>query len=310
MENFGELHQICLKVFSAVSKTTSVFILPLFVGRIVFANVLGEGSKAFATVKGVVIYFCLVTGFPMIMDILFSIPEAYLPKVQSMNDFWGASPDGFELGVIPFALDRILEVVLAGLYWIVYYLHVFFMLVMCSMAPIVFLASTLLGVGLGLEIFMGLLIAGSSWPIIWYGFDQVHSSLASAQTDAFGAKCLELLLTLFKGLSPVAFAAVAIKSPAGKVVTGVAQAGISGGKWAFGRVAPSPKFSGNSSKSLESRFQKQTNDQGHRRGFGTNGGGPVFDKDFSPDRLKQAKKQNPKVKKERESNEDSRARDI
>src|SRR5690606_25339834 len=98
-----------------------------------------------------------------------------------------------------------------GLYWVVYYLHVFFMLLMCSMAPIVFLLSALLGIGLGLEIFMGLLIVGSSWPIIWYGFDQVHASLVNAQTDAFGAKCLELLITLFKGLAPVSFASLAVK---------------------------------------------------------------------------------------------------
>lgn len=230
MENFNSLHDICLKVFESISKTTTIFVLPLFLCRIVFSNVMGDGSKSFATLKGAVLYFCLIAGFPYIVEILFSIPDAYLPKYQSLASLTADSP-GWQMSVIPFSVDRVLEVLLAGLYWVVYYLHVFFMLVMCSMAPIVFLISTLLGVGMGIEIFMGLMIVGSSWPIIWYGFDQVHANLVSAQADGFGAKCLEVLVTLFKGLSPMAFATLAVKSPAGRAVSQMAQASISGGKW-------------------------------------------------------------------------------
>lgn len=230
MGNFSELHNTCLKVFESVAGTTTIFILPLFLGRVVFSNIMGDGSKAFTALKGALMYFVLIAAFPLIVEILFSIPEAYLPKFDSMSIFANGT-QGWELSSIPFSLDRIIEVILAGLYWVVYYLHVFFMLLMCSMAPIVFLLSALLGVGLGLEIFMGLLIVGSSWPIIWYGFDQVHSSLVTAQTDAFGAKCLELLVTLFKGLAPVSFASLAVKSPAGRAITQAASGAVAVAKW-------------------------------------------------------------------------------
>lgn len=233
MESFSELHNICVRVFEAVAGTTTVFILPLFLGRVVFSNIMGDGSKAFTALKGALIYFVLIAAFPLIVEVLFSIPEAYLPKFDSMAALTDGAP-GWELSSIPFSLDRIIEVILAGLYWVVYYLHVFFMLLMCSMAPIVFLLSALLGVGLGLEIFMGLLIVGSSWPIIWYGFDQVHASLVSAQTDAFGAKCLELLVTLFKGLAPVSFASLAVKSPAGRAISQAASGAITVAKWTGG----------------------------------------------------------------------------
>lgn len=218
MENFSELQSTCIKVFEEVAKGTSIFVLPLFLGKIAFSNLSGDGDKALQAFKGVLIYFCLLAGFPLILEILFSIPETYLPKMSSLTNFEN-SPELTDSSIIPFALDRIMEVILAGLYWIAYYLHIFFMLIMCSMAPVVFLSSTLLGMGLGIEIFMGLLIIGSSWPIIWFGFDQVHIMLAAQQIDSFSLKCLELLLTLFKGLAPVAFAAVAVKSPAGQAVS-------------------------------------------------------------------------------------------
>jgi len=286
MENFSELHNICLKVFESVATATGVFLLPLFLGKIVFSNIAGEGSKVFETLRGAVLYFALIAGFPLILDVLFSIPEAYLPKFDSMSALTTQAP-GWEFSAIPFSLDRIIEVILSGLYWVVYYLHVFFMILMCSMAPVVFLLSTLLGVGLGLEIFMGLLVVGSSWPIIWYGFDQVHANLVNAQSDAFGAKCLELLITVFKGLAPVSFASIAVKSPAGKAITQAAQGAVSVAKWTIGKTVAAPvsaiakKHSG---KSGFSAFQKRNNKPMNAR---RNSSNPVN----SVDRLSKARVQ-------------------
>lgn len=226
MENLNEVQKICIDVFDVVSKTTSLFVLPLFMGQIAFANISGEGGRAFTALKGVLIYFCLIAGFPMIFEVLFSIPETFLPRFQGIDDMQSQFANTDALSILPSILDRMIEVILSLLYWVVYYLHIFFMLLMSSMAPIVFLGGSVLGVGLGLELFLGLLIVGSSWPIIWYGFDQVHIKLMSAQSDQFGIKCLELLITILKGLAPVTFASAAIKSPAGKMATGAAKLGI------------------------------------------------------------------------------------
>ncbi len=283
MESFSELHNICIKVFESVAGTTTVFILPLFLGKVVFSNVMGDGSKAFAALKGALIYFVLVAAFPLIVEVLFSIPESYLPKFDSMASFTAGTP-GWELSSIPFSLDRIIEVILAGLYWVVYYLHVFFMLLMCSMAPIVFLLSALLGVGLGFEIFMGLLIVGSSWPIIWYGFDQVHASLVSAQSDAFGAKCLELLITLFKGLAPVSFASLAVKSPAGRAISQAASGAITVAKWTGGAAlgGVSSVIPMNRSSKYFERSRKHNSNRSDVRGWSGSG---------NSDRLRKARHQ-------------------
>lgn len=261
MENFSELHSICIQVFESIAGATSIFILPLFLGKVVFSNIVGEGSKVFAALKGVVIYFFSVAAFPMMLEVLFSIPEAFLPNFSSLSSFVADSP-GMSLSSIPFSLDRILEVILSGLYWVVYYLHVFFMLLMCSMAPIVFLLSAVLGVGLGLEIFMGLLVVGSSWPIIWYGFDQVHLSLVSNQSDAFGAKCLELLITGFKGLAPVSFAALAVKSPVGKAITQSASNAVAAAKFG-GFTAPmkTASVAKSTKASMNKYFEKRKSTQ-------------------------------------------------
>ncbi|MCE3009743.1 MAG: hypothetical protein LW875_03930 [Proteobacteria bacterium] len=233
MESYSSIHQLCVQVFEVVSKTTTIFVLPVFMLRIVFANLLAEGAKVFTFLKGVIIYFSLILAFPLIIEILFSIPETYLPQMNPVGVITQEAPQEMGSHLIPYSVDRVLEVILALLYWVVYYVHIFFMIMMCSMAPIVFLSSTLLGFGLGIEVFMGLLLAGSSWPLIWYGFDQVHQNLASLQIDEFGVKCLELLITVLKGLSPVAFAAVAIKSPPGRVITGLTQQGVAASRWMY-----------------------------------------------------------------------------
>lgn len=301
MENFSDLHNVCISVFESISRTTSFFVLPLFMARIVFSNVLGDGAKVFSALKGAVIYFCLIAGFPLIVEVLFSIPDAYLPKYESLSSLTTGSP-GWDSSIIPFTVDRILEVTLAGLYWVVYYLHVFFMLIMCSMAPIVFLSSSLLGIGLGLEIFMGLLIVGSSWPIIWYGFDQVHTHLVSAQTDEFGAKCLELLLTLFKGISPVAFAGLAVKSPPGKALSQATQSAVTAGKWMSGKARtasamPMQSYRNHKEAKLAAFYEKQ---RILNPGWVPPTGSPYE----SPNRLKKARQQYQKG----ESNENSRTR--
>lgn len=261
MENYSSLHQVCVQVFDAVSKMTSIFILPLFMTKIVFSSLLGEGSKSFTILKGVLIYFCLTAAFPLIIETLFSMPEAYLPKYNGTSFLSENAPDWAASSIIPFALNKILEVLLAGLYWVAYYLHIFFMIIMCSMAPVVFLCGTILGLGFGLEIFMGLLIVGSSWPIIWHGFDQVHFFLVSHQIDEFGAKCLELLITLFKGLAPITFASLAIKSPAGQAVAKSAQVAIGAGKLAAFKSTSSSRGFNQKMYSPSQQGKNQNNNQ-------------------------------------------------
>ena len=223
MENFNSLQNICVSVFQNVAGSISVFIVPLFLMKIVFHNIIGEGHKSFEILKGTIIYFCLVLAFPMILEILFSIPESFLPKLSNITSFTSTEQEWSGVNLIPFAIDRLFEALLAVLYWVSYYLHIFFMMIMCSMAPIIFLTSTLLGLGIGIEIFLGLLIISSSWPLIWYGFDQIHLELVKSQSDEFAKMCLELLITLLKGLAPVSFAALAVKSPAGRAITQTAR---------------------------------------------------------------------------------------
>lgn len=249
MTQYNDLQNICVQVFGTVSGVTSILLLPLFMTRIIFSNVLGEGGKVFQILKGAVIYFILIAGFPLILDLLFSIPESFLPIYKGPSVFKPNQPAEIGLSTIPFMLDTILEILLATLYWIVYYLHLFFMVLMCSMAPIVFLTSALLGIGMGIEVFIGLMIVGSSWPVIWYGFDQVHVSLVMKNSDGFGMKCLELLITILKGIAPASFALLAVKSPMGKAVTQMAKASVSSTRWIM--KSPKPPKSTHSKKTIQ-----------------------------------------------------------
>ena len=290
MENFSEINKACALVFESVASATSWFVLPLFMLKVVGSSLLGEGIKAFQFLKGTLTYFLLVAAFPFILEVLFLIPESLLPNAQSLFVARDSSPSWDSVSIIPYVVDRTLDVVLALLYWIAYYLHIFFMLIMCSMAPVVFLTSTILGIGLGMEVFLGLLIVGSSWPFLWFGFDQVNLIMSSGNQDSFGLRCLELLLTLFKAVSPILFAGLVVKSPAGQAVTSAVSA-AKGGMWSYRHVASGSKF-------LDQKFR--STEVAKRMGFKPREVEPAFNSGnkqfYKKDRLKKAATQKEKQK--------------
>lgn len=82
MENLSGLQTLCIEVFKSVSDATTVFILPLTMGRIVYTNSLGNGYKAMETLKGLIVYFIAIQTFPYVLDILFPFLKVSYPNLR------------------------------------------------------------------------------------------------------------------------------------------------------------------------------------------------------------------------------------
>ena len=250
--------QVATKAFEQCSSGTNLFVLPLFLVRVAYANSVGGNPGEYTqAVKGVVLYFILIFGFAPILQILLSLPEAFLPGFQ-FDVFNQARPDAAgemsTLSAVPSVLLWSLESIVACLFYLALFLNFAFTIVLSSIAPIVFLLAALLGIGFGLRTFFGLLIVVSSWPIVWAACDQLSALMIPVAGGELGGVVFEVAVTLLKIAGPLAVAyfglssapgqgvATAIMTSAvtGNVLSGVGHGFIQGAKGSEFRHEPRP----------------------------------------------------------------------
>ena len=224
------LTALCTKAFNEVTHYTHIFVLGLFLIKATTSTLSGCDLKS--ALRGSVVYFLLTLSFPFVLEILFEIPQAFLPnfsydyssEIQQKSE----TPNVNATASMPKFISYPLEVVLASLYWVAVFFHVLFMAIMSAMAPIVFLCACLLGIGLGINLFFGLIIIASSWPVMWYAFDQLNEWFIASGTTSFGHAIVELIIILLKGIGPLGLAYTSLQSGPGKSVISSAHKAIDG----------------------------------------------------------------------------------
>ncbi|HPI40507.1 MAG TPA: hypothetical protein PLJ21_06860 [Pseudobdellovibrionaceae bacterium] len=223
-----------MKIFEGVAVPTSWFVLPLFLIRTFYAQISGDSGEIRAALKGVLLYFLLIASFGVILDLILQIPQSFLPDFSSnvvtnkIDTLTQNETSKFEaiFKSSPQILIYIMEGLLAILYWAMMTLHILVMILLSSMAPIIFLLSCVLNIGVPVRIFFGLIIMSSTWPVMWYGFDQGFTFIEKVIPDQFGKIVLELLITIIKGIGPLSLAYMSLSSGPGKAITSAAAKGL------------------------------------------------------------------------------------
>ena len=226
VSNPSELSSVCFKIFSNVREICLFFVLPIFLLRVTYLNLVGSESNSFiAALKGLVLFFVLCFTFDYVLELLFEIPQAFMPDFSYERIIGQKVPErpGFEVesgyfDQVPTFLRWIGEVVIAFLFHAATSIHMLFMMVMSGLAPLVFLLATQLGIGIGVKLFFGLMILSSSWPIIWYGFDELSTWYAQYSTGGFDEIVFEILVYLLKIIGPFGLAIGAMESGPGSSV--------------------------------------------------------------------------------------------
>lgn len=235
------LRELCLSVFDGTKAVTLWFVLPLFLLKCAYSQLLGNDQGIRDAAKGLIVYFILTISFGEVLDVLFAIPHHFFAEDQiaiqeQLQKIDAADPKTLwektlsVSALIPQLVTKIIEMLTAVLFWLMVILHAALMVVLSSMAPIIFLTAALLGIGMGIPLFFGLLIAASSWPVLFYGFD--HSLLWLYQNipDPFGRSVAEMAIVFLKAISPIGLAFLSLSSPAGQAMTSSVKNIISGGK--------------------------------------------------------------------------------
>lgn len=232
-----------MQIFKGVEHVTTLFVLPLFLVRIAFAQAMGDGEEIKNSVKGVIVYFVLVASFPSIMAVILEIPNSFftetiIPSVkQSFSRYSDNDPSsviaGAVFGIAPKTVVFFMEAVSAVLFWIVWALQALISIFLTAIAPVVFLLTCLLGIGISNKIFFGLLVMTSTWPLAWYGFDQALHYIFQIVENSFGRSCIEIITLVFKGFVPLLTGYLAVNSGPGRLITGGAgrMMGVGNGLW-------------------------------------------------------------------------------
>ena len=229
MEHNFDLSTICMQIFKGVEHVTTLFVVPLFLVRTAFAQAMGDGEEIKNSVKGVIIYFVLVASFPSIMAVILEIPNSFFTEtiIPSVQRSFGKAVDNNQdvyskaaFGSSPLTIVFLMETLSAVLFWIVWTLQVLISIFLTAIAPVVFLLTCLLGIGISNKLFFGLLVMTSTWPLAWYGFDQALHYLFQIVENSFGRSCIELVTLLFKGVVPILTAYLGINSGPGRMILG------------------------------------------------------------------------------------------
>ncbi|MGZ6470370.1 MAG: hypothetical protein ACXWRZ_04360 [Bdellovibrio sp.] len=224
-----------MKIFEGVTIPVSWFVLPLFLVRVLNGQISGDSGEIRSAVKGLILYFVLIMSFGLILDLLLQIPQSFIPEISTKEFVTKTQAlskkevGNFELllKTSPEILTFILECILAFVYWAILILHILVMVLMTAMAPIIFLLSCILNVGIPVRIFFGIIIISSSWPVIWYGFDQALGFIEHIVPNTFGQLVLELIVAVLKGIGPAGVAYMSLSSGPGKTVVSAATKGFS-----------------------------------------------------------------------------------
>ncbi|MCB0349085.1 MAG: hypothetical protein KDD37_09620, partial [Bdellovibrionales bacterium] len=220
--NFGV---ICLTLFSGVSTIATQFVLPLFMLRAAISNFYGASPVDIGKLfKSVVVYFLLISSFSYLIDIVISLPEYVNEMIQKDTYVFKSNNSSHFLNNTPFIFRQFIEGVNAIVFNMAQAIFQLFLLIMSGLAPIVFLLGTVLGIGLGIKLFFGLIVLSGMWPIIWYGLDLLFFKVADGQDSVF-IMSFDLLVSILKIFAPFGLSFMAINSSPASFVSSIASKG-------------------------------------------------------------------------------------
>lgn len=231
LENTETIIQICKGIFEESRGICLYLVGPVFFARIFWLNVSGASSADYSEViKGLLLFLLLSYGFEYVLDFVFEIPKVLKPTVTNLSQRLDDGSTRWAPDILRWSVESL------GLifYYIAHFVQFLFLVLLCSLGPILFLLGCLLGIGFSVKVFFGILLVTACWPIVWVSFDQVGDLIAKLDMSWMGYAMSEVLINLMKAIGPLGLALIAFSSEAGKAV----RSGMSGAKtMAMGTVA-------------------------------------------------------------------------
>ena len=207
-----------LESFKMTQSITDVFVLPLVVFGVVSSQVtMGRSVSPTDIFIGVFSYFALCLIFPITIEMLTEVPVELAGVV-----FAGRPPlPEPELQDVPTWLERVIIGVGSFVYALIYWLYRFLNMLLVSCAPLVFLLSCILGLGVTAKTFFAGIIYVSCWPLIWVALDAGFYAISSQDAELMSSGYQQLVAATTVGL-------LKLGTPIAMMKFGSASAGFGG----------------------------------------------------------------------------------
>lgn len=227
MSSALNLTELCLQIFKGVEQTTTLFVVPLFLMRVLYGQMFGDGHEVTGAIKGVFLYFVLCLAFTPILKIILEIPSTFMnenilpgisnsvDKIKEDSEF---SIPALLMKSTPEITFLIIESISAVIFWVAWALQAIICIFLTGIAPIVFLLSCVVGIGISNRLFFGLLVMTSTWPLAWFGFDTLMQHLFKVVAHPFGQLCIEFVILIFKVVVPIFSAYLSLNSGPGRLM--------------------------------------------------------------------------------------------
>jgi hypothetical protein len=216
--NSDQIAAIAVEAFHQSKMICMWFVLPLFLLRVTFGAISGDSQGILQAIKGVVFFFILIALFPPLLEFIFLIPKEFNVDVFTATF---ERPKSVLVDTVPWALKGLLAGLAGAIYWFCYSILVIVVILLASFAPIVFLFSTTFGIGFGLKVFFGLLVAVASWPIVWVALDRTFQMIVRNPNGSFGNDVIEILFLALKAIGPLSLAWMSMSSGPGQMAVGL-----------------------------------------------------------------------------------------
>jgi len=239
---------MCLTLFSSVNKISTQFLLPLFLVRVSIFNFTGSSPIDIGKlIKAVIVYFLLIASYSSVLDIILSMPD-YMNTLHKDNLMVFQNKNNLNDMLVPYTLRLILESISTVVYRLGQSVFHLFVLVMSGLAPIIFLLGTIMGIGIGIKLFYGLVVISGMWPIVWYGLDMLFFKMADGQSGIY-IIVFDLLVSCLKVFMPFGLGFVAMNASPASFVSALGSKGLGTIK-SGGLKAASFAMSGGSNSSI------------------------------------------------------------
>ena len=218
--DYIEFSEFLFKIYGNTSSICVAIVGPLFLLRIIQNSLMGSATDYFAIFKSLVTCFILLFSFKYILEGITLFLDEFYPRTSS---FEVAKPEKEGRFYAPWSVMKFVQTCTVIFYWIGSIIHLFILSILSAIAPIIFILGTMLGIGIGIKVFFGMLIMSASWPIVWQAIDQFSVWIGENSSSSFSAHLLVMATQILKIIGPASIAIASMNSGPVQMATNLAQ---------------------------------------------------------------------------------------
>lgn len=188
-------------IFQTTANLAMIFLIPFILLKAKQIILTGTSADFFELFKGILGFFLLIFSFEYIIEaIIMILDEYYIETIIDARSFSGKE---VEASSTPWVLTKFIKTASITIYWLAAVLQLLVLGLLAALAPLFFLSSCVLRIGIGVSAFLTLFLISAVWPIVWGSFSSYASFVVIDNGNSYLGYISELTLQLMKLGTPI-----------------------------------------------------------------------------------------------------------